>query len=251
MRALPATKSSAALYAIGLILLLTACSGGKTQPLEIGVHRGTVTVPSGWHTVNQGEKWEVRKGEASIVLHALGPASPAAMQREAARIMALWRGNADGAQARVKRLYQNVNRFVDMKHRTQVSSAMLPLLEPAARSLPEAELNQRFADWHEALAAIPTPGIEALGDAALPLADHDRRRAIQSRTQTTFGGKPAMDYLTVTKSTQDFQKRIVVIDNDGHLLAIYLGILGHAAHLKEFDRLVGSIHFDATPSERR
>ncbi len=252
MRSNSSTSGLAVCFCIALNLLLAACTGGNNkQPLEIGAHRGTLVVPPGWNVVNQGEKWEVRKGEASIVLHDLGPASPDAMQREAAHIMDLWRGNADGAQTRVKRLMPNVNRFVEEPYRTPVISTLLPLLENAAPGLPEAEVNQRFADWREALAALPTPSLDKLSAAALPVTGHDRRRDIQSNTQGIVGGKPAMDYMTVTQSTQDSKKRIVIVDNGGQLFAIYFGILGHEAHLDAFDRVVRSLHFDAAASDRR
>jgi hypothetical protein len=138
-----------------------------------------------------------------------------------------------------------------MPSRRSVVNTMLPLLEAGAPGLPEVELGERFADWRQALRGLPDASLDALGDAALPIAGHDHRRAIQSRERRTVGGKPAVDYLTVTKSTQTFRKRIVVIDNDGHLLAIYFGILGHEAHLDAFDRLLRSLHFEAAASERR
>jgi hypothetical protein len=57
--------------------------------------------------------------------------------------------------------------------------------------------------------------------------------------------------MTVKQSTQAFKKRIVVIGNNGHLLAIDLGVLGHDAHLGQFDQVVRTLHFDTAASERR
>jgi hypothetical protein len=239
------------LAAAWLVILLAAC-GGASQPFEIGAHKGTMKVPAGWSVVNQGEKWEVRKGEASIVLHDLGPVSAAAMQREVSRIEALWLGgNAASAQTRARRLSGIAGRFVDESQRRPLQNTMLPLLEFDAARLPEAEAAQRFADWQQAIAALPPATIESWGDAALAVSGHDQRRSIQSRELRTFGGRPAIDYLTVTKSTQQSRKRVVVIDNDGHLLAVYFGILGHEAHLGELDQVVRSLQFAAAASERR
>ena len=64
----------------GMGLLLAGCSGGSKQVLDIGPHRGSFRLPSGWAVVNQGEKWGRRKGEAFIVLHDLGSVSPASLQ---------------------------------------------------------------------------------------------------------------------------------------------------------------------------
>ena len=247
-----ALSTPAMLCWLGFACLLTACSGGSKQPLDIGAHRGTLVVPTGWSVVNQGEKWEVRQGEASIVLHDLGPVSPQAMQREAERTIALWRGgNAEGAQTRVKRLMANVNRYVAEPSRIPLVNTMLPLIESGAQNLPEDELSQRFADWQQALRDMPTPSLASLGDGALTISGHDRRRAIHSSEQRTVGGKPAIEYMTVTQSTQSNKKRIVAIDNDGQLFAVYFGVLGHEAHLDTLDRVVRSLHFDAAASERR
>ena len=77
----------------------------------------------------------MRKGEASIVLHDLGPVSPAAMQREILRIEALWLGgNAAGAQTRVKRLSAIASRHVQEPQRRPLLNTMLPLLESGCRS---------------------------------------------------------------------------------------------------------------------
>lgn len=239
------------LAAAWLVMLLAAC-GGASQPFEIGAHKGSMKVPAGWSVVQLGEKWEVRKGEASIVLHDLGPVSPEASQREAARIMALWQGgNAAGAQARISRLHGIASRFVDEPQRRPLLNTMLPLMAHGAPDIPAPEAAQRFADWQQAIAALPRMPLEAMGEAALPIAGHDQRRSIQSREARTFGGRPAIDYLTVTRSTQGSRKRIVVIDNDGHLLAVYFGILGHEAHLGELDQVVRSLQFAAAASERR
>ncbi len=249
---MPATVLAMRGLMAGWLLVLLAACGGASQPFEIGAHKGTMKVPAGWSVVQQGEKWEVRKGEASIVLHDLGPVSPAAMQREISRIETLWLGgNAAGAQTRIKRLSGIASRYVTEPQRRPLLNTMLPLLESGAAGLPEPEAVQRFADWKQATAAVPPATLEAMGDASLPVAGHDQRRSIRSRELRTFGGRPAIDYLTVTKSTQQSRKRIVVIDNDGHLLAVYFGVLGHEAHLGELDQLVRSLQFAAAASERR
>lgn len=236
-------------------MMLVGCSGGMGRsktPIEIGPHRGTLSSPAGWTFVNQGEKWELRKGEASIVLHDLGPASPAAIQNEATQIAALWRsGNPAGAQTRLKRLAGQARNFVAAPGLTPLMSALLPLLEAAALSLPEPELAGRLSDLDAAIAALPAPDLDVQAEAALRIAGHDQRRDIQSRERVTVGGKPALNFMTVTKSTQTYKKRIVVIDNDGHLLAIYFGILGHEAHLGEFDQVVRTLHLGAAASARR
>ncbi|MCE2945721.1 MAG: hypothetical protein ACK515_15535 [bacterium] len=130
-------------------------------------------------------------------------------------------------------------------------NTMLPLLESGADRLPEPEAAQRFADWKQATAAVPPATLKAIGDASLPVAGHDQRRSIHSRELRTYGGRPAIDYLTVTKSTQQFRKRILCIDYDGELLAVYFGVLGHEAHLGEFDQVVRSLQFATAASERR
>lgn len=238
------------LLCAGIVLLLVACGGGGGQPFAIGSHRGTLQVPAGWSVVDLGERWEVRKGEASIVLHDLGPASPAAIARAADRIIALWRGgDAAAAQAGVQRLWVGVRRLVPEPHRRPLMNTMAPLLEPAALGLPEAERESRFADWKQAIAALPPADLAVLGAAALAVSGHDQRRSIHSQSTGRVGGRPAIDYLTVTRSTQGFRKRIVAIDVDGELLAVYFGILGHDVHLPEFDRLVRSLQFAA--SDRR
>lgn len=57
-----------ALTIFGLFgMLLSGCTGRGNVSIEIGPHRGTVGSPSGWSVVDQGEKWELRKAEASIV----------------------------------------------------------------------------------------------------------------------------------------------------------------------------------------
>lgn len=240
------------LCCIGMGLLLSGCSGGSKQVLDIGPHRGSFRLPSGWAVVNQGEKWEVRKGEASIVLHDLGPVSPASLQQEATRLAALWRGgHPEAAQTRLRRLLNNVQRMVAEPARRPVVSAILPLMETSARTLPEAELAGRLADLQAAIGALPPHDLDVLGEAALQIAGHDRRRDIRSRTRVSVGGRSALDFMTVTRSTQAFKKRIVVIDNNGYLLAIYFGVLGHEAHLGQFDQVVRSLHFDAAASERR
>lgn len=242
-----------ALTILGLFgMLLTGCTGRGNVPIEIGPHRGTVSLPAGWIVVDQGEKWELRKGEASIVLHDLGPASPAAIRQDAARLMALWHaGNPEAAQTRLKRLAGNVRKFVLGPARRPLMSTIEPLVEPGARSLPDAELAGRFADLDAAIAALPEADFNAQADAALGIAGHDRRRDIQSRERVAVGGKPALSFMTVTRSTQAYRKRIVVINNDGYLLAIYFGILGHEAHLGEFDQVVRTLHLGDAVSERR
>ena len=57
--------------------------------------------------------------------------------------------------------------------------------------------------------------------------------------------------MTVKQSTQAFKKRIVVIGNNGHLLAIDFGVLRHDAHLGQFNQVVRTRHFDAVASEPR
>jgi len=240
------------LCCMGMGLLLSGCTGGSKQALDIGPHRGSFRLPAGWAVVHQGEKWEVRKGEASIVLHDLGPVSPASLQQEASRLAALWRGgHPEAAQTRLRRLLNNVQRMVAEPGRRPLVSAILPLMETAARTLPEAELTERLTDLQAAIGALPPHDLDALGEAALQIAGHDRRRDIRSRARISVGGRSALDFMTVTRSTQAFKKRIVVIDNNGYLLAIYFGVLGHEAHLGQFDQVVRTLHFDAAASERR
>jgi hypothetical protein len=228
------------LAAACVMFLPAGCSGG--QSFEIGAHRGKVKAPTGWSVVTRDEKWKVRTGKVSIVLHDLGPVSPAASLREASRIIALWQGgNAADAQVQLGRIHANVSRFIEAPHRRPLVDTMVPLLVLGAPGMPAEDAARHFSRWQRALSAVPPPTIEAIGDAALSVAGHDQRRAIQSRQRRIVGGKPAMDYLTVTRGTQSARQRIVVIDNDGHVLLVYAGGHGHEAYLGEFDRLVRSL----------
>lgn len=163
--------------------------------------------------------------------------------------MALWQaGDPGAAQTRLRRLTVNVHKFVAAPALSSLISAIAPPLESAAQTLPEAELAGRFADFEAAIAALPAPDFDAQADAALRIAGHDHRRDIRSRERIRVGVRPAIDFTTVTRSTKAYRKRIVVIDNDGYLLAIDLGVLGHEAHLGEFDQIVRTLNLEAAAS---
>ena len=241
----------AAALVLAAAVAATACGPRDTErALDLGDQQVRVRIPGGWEAIDQGRQFRVRKGASELVLQDLGPVGPAGIRREVERARELWRsGQGDAALARMGRIPVPRELFATNEARNEFWAAWSGVSRSPATT-PIADLEPAFEDILALVNAMPPHDLSALEPTALAELGHDQRRDIKSRTSLRIDGRDALDLATWTRQSHEGPQRLLLVLNDGYLLALSTRQSADPEAARAFDSFRDGLHF-AVDAPRR